>query len=65
MLEQSSTMANRIEWEFDGGVRQTIPSCYYEFARRYADPATGQLYEGFIAKSADKIFESTNSGDTP
>jgi hypothetical protein len=62
LLEQSSTMANRIEWEFAGGERRTIPSCYYEFARRYSDPATGQLYEGFIAKSADKIFESTDSG---
>jgi hypothetical protein len=36
-----------------------VPGCYYEFARRYAMPS-GQLYQGFIAKSADKIFESTN-----
>jgi hypothetical protein len=41
------------EGEFD------IPGCYYEFARRYPD-ADGKLYSGFIAKSADKIFESTN-----
>lgn len=61
LLEQSSTMANRIDWEFAGGQRHTIPSCYYEFARRYNDPDTGVLYEGFIAKSADKIFESTNA----
>jgi hypothetical protein len=60
LLEQSSTMANRIEWEFAGGEKHLIPSCYYEFARRYNDPATGELYQGFIAKSADKIFESTN-----
>jgi hypothetical protein len=60
LLEQSSTMANRIEWEFAGGEKHQIPSCYYEFARRYNDPATGELYQGFIAKSADKIFESTN-----
>jgi len=36
-----------------------IPSCYYEFARRYEDK-NGELYGGFIAKSADKIFESTD-----
>jgi len=61
LLEQSSTMANRIAWEFAGGGRHEVPSCYYEFARRYTDPETGELYLGFIAKSADKIFESTNA----
>ncbi len=61
LLEQSSTMANRIEWTFAGGERIIIPSCYYEFARRYPDPATGKLYDGFVAKSADKIFESTDT----
>jgi hypothetical protein len=60
LLEQSSIMANRIAWEFAGGERHVIPTCYHEFARRYIDPATGALYAGFIAKSADKIFESTN-----
>jgi hypothetical protein len=58
MLEQSSIKAgiNRVafqEGEFD------IPGCYYEFALRYAEP-NGKLYSGFVAKSADKIFESTN-----
>ncbi|MCX6248615.1 MAG: DUF1338 domain-containing protein [Bacteroidetes bacterium] len=58
MLEQSSIKAgiNRItfqEGEFD------IPGCYYEFALRYPEP-NGKLYSGFVAKSADKIFESTN-----
>jgi hypothetical protein len=61
LLEQSSIMANRIAWEFAGGERHVIPTCYHEFAKRYADPETGRLYEGFIAKSADKIFESTNA----
>jgi hypothetical protein len=61
LLEQSSTLANRIEWTFASGERKTIPSCYYEFARRYPDPATGKLYDGFVAKSADKIFESTDT----
>ena len=44
--------------KFDEGTLQ-IPSCYYEFALRY--PMTnGELYMGFIASSADKIFESTD-----
>ena len=58
LLEQSSTMAEEVQVQFADGVHQ-IPSCYYEFARRYPKP-NGELYQGFIAKSADKIFESTN-----
>lgn len=61
LLEQSSTLAERIAWEFAGGERREIPSCYYEFARRYPDPQTGKLYEGFVARSADRIFESTDT----
>ena len=58
LLEQSSTMAAEIPVQFGDGV-YPIPGCYYEFAKRY--PMTnGELYQGFIAKSADKIFESTN-----
>jgi hypothetical protein len=60
LLEQSSTMANEVEWEFAGGEKMLIPSCYYEFARRYTDPDTGELYRGFVSKSADRIFESTD-----
>jgi len=58
-LEQSSTLANRVEVEFTDG-RKEIPSCYFEFAKRYPLDS-GELYQGFIAKSADKIFESTNT----
>lgn len=58
-LEQSSTMANPIPVEFSEGVFE-IPSCYYEFAKRYRDK-TGNIYQGFIEKSADKIFESTDN----
>lgn len=58
LLEQSSTMAKPINVQFKEGTFE-IPGCYYEFARRYP-MANGQLYQGFIAKSADKIFESTN-----
>ena len=58
LLEQSSTRSGIIRVEFTEGVFE-IPGCYYEFARRYPDEH-GHLYSGFIAKSADKIFESTN-----
>lgn len=59
-LEQSSTLAGEIEVKFVEGTYR-IPSCYYEFAKRYALP-DGKLYTGFIAASADKIFESTDVG---
>lgn len=57
-LEQSSTMASEIPVRFDDGTFN-IPGCYYEFAKRYP-MSNGKLYQGFVAKSADKIFESTN-----
>jgi hypothetical protein len=57
-LEQSSTLAGEIEVPFIEGAYK-IPSCYYEFAKRYP-MADGKLYTGFIAASADKIFESTD-----
>lgn len=58
LLQQSSVKAtiqkkNFLEGEYE------VPVTYYEFAKRYPDK-TGDLYSGFIAKSADKIFESTN-----
>lgn len=58
LLRQSSTMADKVKISFSEGEYE-IPSCYYEFAQRYKDKS-GKLYSGFIAKSADKIFESTN-----
>ncbi|MFC4654401.1 DUF1338 domain-containing protein [Rheinheimera marina] len=58
LLEQSSTLADEAPVQFTDGSRN-IPSCFYEFARRYP-MANGQLYGGFVAASADKIFESTN-----
>lgn len=57
-LEQSSTMASEIPVKFEDGTHN-IPGCYYEFAKRYP-LENGKLYQGFVAKSADKIFESTN-----
>lgn len=57
-LEQSSTMAYEKDVKFSDGTFK-VPSCYYEFAKRY-QMQDGKLYQGFVAKSADKIFESTN-----
>lgn len=58
-LEQSSTMADHVMVEFSDKT-VAIPSCFYEFAKRYP-MASGELYTGFVAASADKIFESTNA----
>ena len=59
LLEQSSSKAGKLPIKFVEGT-YTIPSCYYEFAKRYPD-AGGKLYQGFVAASADKIFESTDA----
>jgi len=59
LLEQSSTLAGKLPVRFEEGIHE-IPACYYEFARRYPEK-DGKLYSGFIAKSADKIFESTDN----
>ncbi|MCC2617396.1 DUF1338 domain-containing protein [Aestuariibacter halophilus] len=58
-LAQSSTMADKIEVQF-ADTKKQIPSCFYEFAQRFQLP-DGELYQGFVAASADKIFESTNA----
>lgn len=58
LLEQGSTLADRVAVQFSDGPR-VIPTCYYEFALRHPDRA-GRLYEGFVPASADRIFESTD-----
>jgi hypothetical protein len=58
-LEQSSILADKALVKFSD-VTLEIPSCFYEFAKRYP-LANGELYTGFVAASADKIFESTNA----
>lgn len=57
-LKQSSTLASTVDWQFEDGV-YPIRSCFYEFAERF-EMENGELYQGFVATSADKIFESTN-----
>ncbi|KTF16752.1 DUF1338 domain-containing protein [Pseudoalteromonas sp. H105] len=59
LLEQSSTLADDFNVEFSD-ITMSVPSCFYEFALRYNKP-DGELYTGFVAASADKIFESTNA----
>jgi len=58
LLRQSSILADKVDVDFTDGLH-AVPSCYYEFAERYKD-AEGRLFGGFIADSADKIFETTN-----
>jgi len=58
LLEQSSTLADLYNVDFEEGTLK-VPSCYYEFALRYP-MSNGELYQGFVASSADKIFESTD-----
>ena len=59
LLEQGSTLADRIEFEFADGIKKRIPSCYYEFAKRYPDEH-GKIYDGFVPGSAERLFASTN-----
>ena len=59
-LEQASTRADEVEVAFaDGALR--VPSCYYELARRYPLPS-GELFQGFVPASANRLFESTDVG---
>ncbi len=58
LLEQSSVLADKIPVQFVETAKE-ITSCYYEFAFRHP-MNNGELYSGFIAGSADKIFESTD-----
>jgi hypothetical protein len=62
-LEQSSTLAHPVQVQF-ADKKAMIPSCYYEFAYRYPMP-NGKLFQGFVAQSANKIFESTNTNINP
>ena len=58
LLEQSSIRAGMVRTQFAEGFYE-VPGCYYEFAKRYPG-RDGKLYSGFIARSADKIFQSTD-----
>ena len=74
LLLQSATVAGRIEALFAGGENKMIAGSYVEFAERkvlpeYAGMSSGTLgrqhrREGFEARNADKIFESTYRSQT-
>ncbi len=57
-LAQSSTLASDVRVKFQDS-ENLIPCCYYEFAERFK-MEDGNYFSGFIASSADKIFESTD-----
>lgn len=58
-LKQASTIADEINIKFeDMNNLIKIPSCYIEFAERFI--IENKTFNGFITKSANKIFESTN-----
>lgn len=59
-LEQSATMADKMEFEFSATEKVAIPTCFYEFALRHKLP-DGNLFDSFIEGNADKIFDSTNA----
>lgn len=58
LLQQSSTLSEMVKIEFEEGIYE-VPACFYEFAIRYPDE-NGQIFSGFIAANANKIFDSTN-----
>lgn len=53
-LVQGSTVADKGTVTPPGGAPYEITTCYIEFAQRFDG------FNGFVAQSADKIFESTN-----
>jgi hypothetical protein len=60
LLEQSSIMAPETAVAFADGTRM-LPGCFYEFAKRYPDPEDGgRPFSGFVERSADRIFSSTD-----
>lgn len=58
-LEQSSTRAEEVDVDFTDGTLR-IPSCYYEMAYRHPGP-DGTLFQGFVPRSANRLFESTDT----
>jgi len=74
LLLQSATVAGKIEASFPGGEKKLIAGSYVEFAERKALPQFAELpkaelkrqhrREGFEARNADKIFESTYKSQT-
>lgn len=74
LLKQSSTVAQMVDATFSDGTTLSISGSYVEFAERKVLPEFQNMpedqllpkhrREGFEAGNADKIFESTYSGQT-
>lgn len=64
-LEQIATMAAKVQYQFQDGVRE-VSYGFVEFAKRYPlegksdDHQWSSYYQGFVAANANKIFESTD-----
>jgi hypothetical protein len=56
-LEQIATLACDMRVAFQEGI-WTVPYGFVEFAQRH--PIGNELFQGFVADNADKIFESTD-----
>ncbi|OIW04733.1 hypothetical protein TanjilG_08616 [Lupinus angustifolius] len=70
LLQQSSTVADSVSFQFADGPTESVPCSYIEFAERLVLPQFKNLpdtevkefhrRDGFEVASADKIFESTS-----
>lgn len=70
LLQQSSTVADSVSFQFSDGITELVPCSYIEFAERLVLPQYKHLphtevkefhrRDGFEVASADKIFESTS-----
>jgi len=58
-LAQSSTKSDAVAVAFAEAEVETVSGGYLEFAHRFRDSETRQLFDGFIAPQAIDIFEST------
>ncbi|BBG94200.1 hypothetical protein Prudu_002425 [Prunus dulcis] len=58
LLQQSSTVADSIHFQFSDGLTESVPCSYIEFAERLVKEHHRR--DGFEVGNADKIFESTS-----
>ena len=65
LLEQSSTAADPILFEFSDDQSHHVPYAFIEFARRYPVNKSAHhwqdFFQGFVEGNADRIFTSTNA----
>ena len=59
-LEQGATRADETVYVTADNQTISVAAAYCEFAKRWIDPETGLLFDGFVEPNADKIFESTD-----